>query len=210
MRAGSPHVFERVRANGQVIEMRGQPLPGGGYVTSYNDITDFKRAEQALREANETLGERASSCARTRPPRRNQSRTRFLAASATTCCSRSTPRACSPRPCATADGEPGEQRRLAERVDASLRAAEELLDGLLDISRARCRLAASPRSACSRLDELLRQRGRAVRAAGGGPRPALRACTAARCRCAATAACCAARCRTSSPTRCATPRKAAW
>src|SRR5690606_20398284 len=29
----------------------------------------------------------------------------------------------------------GEQRHLAERVDASLRAAEELLDGLLDVSR---------------------------------------------------------------------------
>ena len=28
-----------------------------------------------------------------------------------------------------------EQRHLAERVDASLRAAEELLDGLLDVSR---------------------------------------------------------------------------
>ncbi|WP_251285093.1 histidine kinase dimerization/phospho-acceptor domain-containing protein, partial [Enterobacter hormaechei] len=28
-----------------------------------------------------------------------------------------------------------EQKHLAERVDASLRAAEELLDGLLDVSR---------------------------------------------------------------------------
>ena len=43
-------------------------------------------------------------------------------------------RACSPRRCATRE-EPGEQRHLAERVDASLRAAEELLDGLLDVSR---------------------------------------------------------------------------
>src|SRR5690606_8853745 len=31
--------------------------------------------------------------------------------------------------------EPDEQRHLAERVDASLRAAEDLLDGLLDVSR---------------------------------------------------------------------------
>src|SRR5690606_38983877 len=31
--------------------------------------------------------------------------------------------------------EPGEQAHLAERVDAALRAAEELLDGLLDVSR---------------------------------------------------------------------------
>src|SRR5690606_31416909 len=43
LRAGTPHAFERVRANGQVIEMLGRALPGGGYVTSYSDITDYKR-----------------------------------------------------------------------------------------------------------------------------------------------------------------------
>src|SRR5690606_31973001 len=43
MRAGSPHVSERVLGNGLVVETRGQPLPGGGYVTSYSDITEYKR-----------------------------------------------------------------------------------------------------------------------------------------------------------------------
>src|SRR5690606_7989595 len=79
MRAGSPHVVERVRASGQVIEMRGQPLPGGGYVTSYSDVTDYKRVESALREVNETLEQRVA--ARTREATEaQQSRTRFLAA----------------------------------------------------------------------------------------------------------------------------------
>src|SRR3546814_10849980 len=59
MRAGSPHVFERVRTSGQVVEMRGQPLPRGGYVTSYSDVTDYKRVESALREVNETLEQRS-------------------------------------------------------------------------------------------------------------------------------------------------------
>ena len=47
LRAGLPHVFERVRANGQVIELLGRALPGGGYVTSYSDVTDYKRVERA-------------------------------------------------------------------------------------------------------------------------------------------------------------------
>jgi hypothetical protein len=45
MQRGQPHVFERVRADGSVIEMRGRPMPGGGFVTTFTDVTDYKRAE---------------------------------------------------------------------------------------------------------------------------------------------------------------------
>jgi diguanylate cyclase (GGDEF)-like protein/PAS domain S-box-containing protein len=48
-----PHVFERIRPNGAVLEVRGTPLPGGGFVTIYTDITERKRAEKTLRD-NET------------------------------------------------------------------------------------------------------------------------------------------------------------
>ncbi|HLS22037.1 MAG TPA: PAS-domain containing protein, partial [Paenalcaligenes sp.] len=59
MRAGTSHVFQRtMNQNTQVIELRGRPLPGGGYVTSYNDITEFKRVENELLEINETLEQR--------------------------------------------------------------------------------------------------------------------------------------------------------
>ena len=34
-----PHCFERVRPNGSIIEVRGNPLKNGGFVTVYTDIT---------------------------------------------------------------------------------------------------------------------------------------------------------------------------
>jgi diguanylate cyclase (GGDEF)-like protein len=42
-----PHVFERVRPNGTVIEVRGTPLTEGGFVTTYLDVTEQRR-NQAL------------------------------------------------------------------------------------------------------------------------------------------------------------------
>ena len=46
-----PHHFERTRPNGTVLEIVGNPIEGGGFVTTYTDITDRKRAEEALLEA---------------------------------------------------------------------------------------------------------------------------------------------------------------
>ena len=133
MRAGSPHVSERVRANGQVLELRGQPLPGGGYVTSYSDVTDYKRVERELREINETLEQRVAE--RTREAESAQeSRSRFL-----TAVSHDVLQPLNAARLFTSalreSGDAAEQRHLAERIDTSLRAAEELLDGLLDVSR---------------------------------------------------------------------------
>jgi signal transduction histidine kinase len=44
----TPHYFERTRPNGRTIEVRGTPLPGGGFVTIYTDITERKAAEAEL------------------------------------------------------------------------------------------------------------------------------------------------------------------
>jgi CheY-like chemotaxis protein len=116
-----------------VVEMRGQPLAGGGYVTSYSDVTDYKHVERALREANETLEQRVVE--RTREAEAaQQSRTRFLAAlSHDVLQPLNAARLFTSALRETDDAL--EQQHLAERVDASLRAAEELLDGLLDVSR---------------------------------------------------------------------------
>lgn len=134
MRAGSPHVFERTRSDGQVIEMRGQPLPGGGYVTSYNDVTEFKRVELALLEANENLEQRVAQRSE-EAESAQQSKSRFLAAISHDVLQPLNAARLFTSALRESGGDAAEQVRLAERVDASLRAAEELLDGLLDVSR---------------------------------------------------------------------------
>src|SRR5262249_47156045 len=45
--------FERTRPDGRVIEVRRNPVPGGGFVLIYADITDRKRAEEAIRAARD-------------------------------------------------------------------------------------------------------------------------------------------------------------
>lgn len=58
LRNSTPHVFQRVRADGTVIEIRGNPIPGGGFVTSFTDITEHVKAVQALAAAKEHLEQR--------------------------------------------------------------------------------------------------------------------------------------------------------
>jgi PAS domain S-box-containing protein len=49
----SPQRSARWRATGRYVEMRRNPMPNGGFVTVYSDLTDRKRAEDALREAKD-------------------------------------------------------------------------------------------------------------------------------------------------------------
>jgi two-component system, NtrC family, sensor kinase len=45
--------LERTRPDGRVIEVRRNPVPGGGFVLIYSDITQRKRAEEAIRAARD-------------------------------------------------------------------------------------------------------------------------------------------------------------
>lgn len=58
IRQGHSHRFVRQRSDGRMIEMVGNPLPGGGFVTSFNDITTHIEIQQALKEANIDLEKR--------------------------------------------------------------------------------------------------------------------------------------------------------
>jgi two-component system, NtrC family, sensor kinase len=45
--------YERTRPDGRVIEVRRNPVPGGGFVLIYADVTERKRAEEAIRAARD-------------------------------------------------------------------------------------------------------------------------------------------------------------
>ena len=148
MRAGTAHVYQRVRADGSVLEMRGQPLPGGGFVTTFTDVTDYKRAEQALREANETLEQRVSQRtaqlstalaaqerAKFEAEAANQSKTRFLAAASHDLLQPLNAAKLFTSALRHQPNLDAEAALLAERIDTAFRAAETLLDALLEASR---------------------------------------------------------------------------
>ncbi len=56
-RAFEPHYMERTRANGRTISVEGSPLPRGGWVAVYTDITQVKAQETLLRSRSEELSE---------------------------------------------------------------------------------------------------------------------------------------------------------
>ena len=52
-RAGEQYTVERTRPDGTVLQIRHNPLPEGGFVTIYLDITELKRREEALTAAKQ-------------------------------------------------------------------------------------------------------------------------------------------------------------
>ena len=133
MRAGRSYTYVRELLDGRFIEMRGHPLPNGGYVTSYSDITDFKHAERELRLVNETLEQRVAERSR-EVAQVQESRSRYLTAISHDVLQPIH----AARLFASAlrdEVRPAHMQHLAERVDTALQAAEDLLDGVLDISR---------------------------------------------------------------------------
>ncbi|THT99348.1 hybrid sensor histidine kinase/response regulator [Lampropedia puyangensis] len=133
MRAGRSYTYVRELLDGRVIEMRGHPLPHGGYVTSYSDISELKQAERELRNINETLEQRVAERSH-EVAAAQESRSRYLTAISHDVLQPIH----AARLFATAlqdETRPQQLQYLAERVDSALNAAEDLLDGILDLSR---------------------------------------------------------------------------
>jgi PAS domain S-box-containing protein len=148
LRRRTPYVYQRVRRDGTVIEIRGQPMPGpgGGFVTSYTDVTDYVRAQRALQEVNESLEQRVRArtralsalneellAAKAAAERANQSKTRFLAAASHDLLQPLN--AAGLFAGALAQKVEGPPRALVDDLEQCLRAAEGVLTDLLDISK---------------------------------------------------------------------------
>jgi signal transduction histidine kinase/CheY-like chemotaxis protein len=56
-RAFEAHYMERTRANGRTISVEGSPLPGGGWITVYTDISATKSQEALLRARSDALSD---------------------------------------------------------------------------------------------------------------------------------------------------------
>ena len=56
-RAFVPHYMERMRPNGRWVSVEGFPLPQGGWVTVYTDITEVRIQQQMLRARSAELSE---------------------------------------------------------------------------------------------------------------------------------------------------------
>jgi histidine kinase len=86
LRSGTPHLHESAKGDGTVLEIRGNPLPEGGFVTSYADITSYKNAARELRSLADALEQRIADrtrdldAARQEAERANRYKTRFVAA----------------------------------------------------------------------------------------------------------------------------------
>ncbi len=148
LRSGLPYRYERSWLDNKVMEIEGNPMPGGGYVTTFTDITHFKDIERELQEINETLEQRVQQ--RTRELREalqdvedarqaaeaaNRSKTRFLAGASHDLLQPMNAARLFVSILRQQQDEKGEQARLVMRIDRSLTAAEDLLKALLDISK---------------------------------------------------------------------------
>lgn len=134
MRSGTEHRIEREQHDGRIMRIVGSPAPGGGYVTSYTDITADRRAEQALEEkvAERTVQLRQANAALEAA---THSKTRFLAAASHDLIQ---PLNAARLFASALDEEVADRpslKQLVKDLDGSIASADRLIRALLDISK---------------------------------------------------------------------------
>lgn len=139
LRTGSRYRYQRQQPSGQIIELQGNPMPDGGFVTTYTDITELVNAQNELRRINQELEARvaertqALSEAKLAAEQAHQSKSKFFAAAghdlmqpfnaASLFCEMLLQRV------------QHDEARLAQQIQQSLQNAEELLTMLLEMTK---------------------------------------------------------------------------
>ncbi len=135
---GSTYRYQRQQGD-TVIELQGAPMPDGGFVTTYTDITELVNAQRGLEQANLELEQRVAERteqllqAKQAEELAHQSKSRFFAAvshdlmqpfnAATLFCDMLRRQV------------DGNSAQLTQQIQQSLHNAEELLTMLLEMSR---------------------------------------------------------------------------
>ena len=143
-RPDMPQTHEITTWRDRVIELRLDPLPGGGFVATCNDVTARVRTAEALRESDRQLRQSAETleqrvvertaeleASRAEAEAANLGKTRFIAAASHDLLQPL--HAARLFTAAMIDRDPGND--LGAKIDTSLGAVESLLDALLDISK---------------------------------------------------------------------------
>ena len=131
----------------RIIEIRSNPMPDNGVVTTYADITEQVASAEALRQVNETLEQRVAkrtaeltqvndelAQARATAEEANLGKTRFLAAAGHDILQPLNAARLYSSSLVERLGE-SENRELVHNIDSSLESVESILGAVLDISR---------------------------------------------------------------------------
>lgn len=138
LRTGSAYRYQR-QQGALTIELQGNPMPGGGFVTTYSDITERIDAQKQLQKINQELEQRVNErtqqllSAKQAEERAHESKSRFFVAvshdlmqpfnAASLFCEMLQSRL------------PEAHQPLATNIQRSLEHAEELLTMLLDMTK---------------------------------------------------------------------------
>ncbi|MGD9810199.1 MAG: PAS-domain containing protein [Sphingobium sp.] len=139
MRRGQPHSFKRIRPDGRVLKTVGGPMPSGGYVMSFTDVTAEEQAMAALERARAELEMRVEErtgelrSANAALARADAEKTRFLAAASHDLLQPL--HAARLFSAALGRDLPDGRKATLDRLDRSIGSAEALLRALLDISK---------------------------------------------------------------------------
>ena len=140
LRSGKAHMRETEKSDGTVLEIRGNPLPDGGFVTSYADITSYRNAARELRSLADALERRvddrtrALAAAKQEAEGANRYKTRFVAAAVHDLLQPLNAARMYLTALRSRDLE-RESRRVVDHAEQALRAQDAILNSLLDISR---------------------------------------------------------------------------